>query len=289
MTITSSPLVSVNITTFNRCDLLPRCINSILIQSFADFEIIVVDDSSNDQTSDVVLNLMKNDSRIKFIRHSSNLGNAAARNTALKYSRGKYIALMDDDDEWLDHYKLEKQVSIFLSSSSNKYLGVVCSSVRIFTAPHAFYEKKIEKPADIRSQILSGNGFIYNSSVLISHSMLAQAGGFDEKIPKGIDSELYRRLILLYDCDVHIMSEITTAVHEYGEDRMTSLTSFANKVKSIKSHIFNLKKFFVYFIVRPKLFFLRLKSILILIILVFSQSLKILFAKSQSRLAKLIN
>ena len=211
MNLHNPPLVSVNVSTFNRSDLLPRCINSILAQSFIDFEIIVVDDCSSDQTKNVVFQFMENDARIKYICHSSNRGLAVARNTALKSSRGKYIATIDDDDEWIDPFKLDKQVSIFLSSPPKNNLAIVCSSVRIFQSPTTFFEKEITKPEHIRSKILSGNGFIYTSSVLLSHSILAQAGGFDEQMPKGIDSELYRRLILRYQCDVHFMTDITTA------------------------------------------------------------------------------
>ena len=146
---------------------------------------------------------------------------------------------------------------------------------------------KISKPEHIRSKILSGNGFIYTSSVLLSHSILAQAGGFDEQMPKGIDSELYRRLILRYQCDVHVMTEITTAVHEYGVDRITSITSRTNKFKSIKSHALILQKYFIHFILHPKLFCLRLKSIFILIILYLLQGIKI-FSSIQIALCKAI-
>ena len=89
-----------------------------------------------------------------------------------------------------------------------------------------------------------------------------------------IDSELYRRLILRYQCDV-FMTEITTAVHEYGVDRITSITSRTNKFKSIKSHALILQKYFIHFILHPKLFCLRLKSIFILIILYLLQGIKI--------------
>src|SRR6056297_2055943 len=110
------PLVSVNLTTYNRAHLLHRAIKSVLNQAYKNLEIIIVDDGSDDNTYEVLENLGKNDNRINYIKHAKNRGNAAARNTALKNSSGEYIAFMDDDDEWIDPHKIEKQISIFLNS-----------------------------------------------------------------------------------------------------------------------------------------------------------------------------
>ena len=91
-------LVSVNITTFNRAHLLPRCLDSILTQSYKNLEIIIVDDCSTDYTEEVVKKYQAKDSRIKYFKHEKNMGNAHARNTALKNCSGFYVAFMDDDD-----------------------------------------------------------------------------------------------------------------------------------------------------------------------------------------------
>ena len=81
-------LVSVNITTYNREKLLPRCLESVLSQSYEKIEIIIVDDCSSDNTSRVIEEYQKKDCRIKYIRHETNKKLATARNTAWQNSKG---------------------------------------------------------------------------------------------------------------------------------------------------------------------------------------------------------
>lgn len=97
-----NPKVSVIITTYNRQETLSRAIQSVLDQTYQDFEIIVVDDASKVSQEEIVSSF--NDDRIKFIRHSINKGGSAARNTGIAASLGEYIAFLDSDDQWLpDH------------------------------------------------------------------------------------------------------------------------------------------------------------------------------------------
>ncbi|MCK5344238.1 MAG: glycosyltransferase family 2 protein, partial [Candidatus Heimdallarchaeota archaeon] len=101
------PIVSVILTTFNRAELLPRVIDSVLHQTFTGFELLIVDDFSQDQTSEIIRTF--NDDRIKYVRHAENRGLSAARNTGIFHAIGEYIAFLDDDDEWIPT-KIEKQV-----------------------------------------------------------------------------------------------------------------------------------------------------------------------------------
>jgi len=114
------PEVSVIIPTFNRAAFLKSAIKSALHQTYDDIEIIVVDDNSSAPVHDVIKKLQ--DTRIKYIRHKHNFGVSVARNTGIKASKGKYIAFLDDDDEWLPE-KLEKQIEI-IKNSSEKVCGV---------------------------------------------------------------------------------------------------------------------------------------------------------------------
>lgn len=94
----SSPEISVVIVTYNRSDLLVRAVSSILNQSFQNFEIIVVDNASQDATSQVLRELQRTDDRITCFRMEQNIGPGAARNFAVQRARGRYIAILDDDD-----------------------------------------------------------------------------------------------------------------------------------------------------------------------------------------------
>jgi glycosyltransferase involved in cell wall biosynthesis len=99
------PIVSVSIPCFNYGCYLDECIDSVLVQSFQNFEIIIVDDASNDAlTTKVLTSQEAKDSRIRIIRHSFNMGIAAARNTGVRYSRGDYIVSFDADNVMLHEF-----------------------------------------------------------------------------------------------------------------------------------------------------------------------------------------
>ena len=94
-------LVSICITTYNRRELLPLTLKSILKQTYRNIEIIIVDDCSVDGTKELVeKELLKTDDRIVYIRHEVNKGLAAGRNTAIFNAKGVYFTFCDDDDEW---------------------------------------------------------------------------------------------------------------------------------------------------------------------------------------------
>lgn len=94
--------VSIITPTFNRSNILPEAVNSVLLQTYKDFEYIIVDDCSTDNTSGY-LNTLK-DPRVKHIIHETNKGVSAARNTGIKNSQGELIAYLDSDNIWYPNY-----------------------------------------------------------------------------------------------------------------------------------------------------------------------------------------
>lgn len=106
--LNGTPFVSIVIPTYNRARFLGRLVRSVLNQTYKNFEVIVADDASTDDTAEIIKTFK--DDRIRYIRHESNAGAAAARNTGIKASRGEYVAFQDSDDEWLPE-KLEKQMA----------------------------------------------------------------------------------------------------------------------------------------------------------------------------------
>ena len=98
---------STIITTYNRPELVKRALNSALNQTYAkDTEIIVVDDYSYESLTDIA-----SDSRIKYIRHETNRGLSAARNTGVKHASGKYVVFLDDDNELAPEF-LEQTIKL---------------------------------------------------------------------------------------------------------------------------------------------------------------------------------
>ena len=103
------------IPTHNRAEILQRAVKSVLAQTFTDLELLIVDDCSFDETPEVVAGFV--DPRVRYFRHSLNGGTAKTRNTGIANARGKYIAFLDDDDEFLPT-KIEQQVQVLDASSS---------------------------------------------------------------------------------------------------------------------------------------------------------------------------
>jgi len=120
----NEPLVSVVIPTYNRCGYLQQAIESVLSQSCGDFEVIVVDDGSTDETAQVIAKF--SDERVRYL-YQSNAGRSAARNWGMGAARGMYLAFLDDDDLYLPH-KLASQVA-FLESHPG--VDLVGSGVRL--------------------------------------------------------------------------------------------------------------------------------------------------------------
>ena len=123
-----SPRLSVIMPTYNRGAVIRIAIDSILAQTFSDFEFIIVDDSSTDDTSKILLEYASRENRIIILRQEKNQGPAAARNLGAGKAQGKYIAFMDDDDVSLP-LRLEKQVA-FLDDNP-KYQACTCYLKRV--------------------------------------------------------------------------------------------------------------------------------------------------------------
>src|SRR3989338_1310894 len=117
----NNPKISIVIGTRNRAHLINRAIESVQTQSFKDWELIIADGGSEDSTMAVVSDLQKKEPRIVYVRHEGNDGISKNYNRAFHASRGEYIAMIDDDDSWIDQAKLDKQIK-FLDGNP-EYVG----------------------------------------------------------------------------------------------------------------------------------------------------------------------
>ncbi len=109
-------LVSIITPTFNSEKFISETILSVLNQTYSNWEMIIVDDCSNDKTYEIVQKFSNSDSRIKPFRLSKNSGAGIARNTALEFAKGKFITFLDADDLW-KHEKLEKQIDFIYKNN----------------------------------------------------------------------------------------------------------------------------------------------------------------------------
>lgn len=253
-------IVSINITTFNRANLLSRCLDSVLRQTYKNIEIIIVDDASTDMTHDVIKSYQAEHSNIKYFSHPLNKGNAAARNTAIKKSTGMYVAFMDDDDEWIDINKIAKQVKIF--NQADKNLGIVCSGIIRHLEDGSEVIEKMSNIPNVQCRILKG-GLIHNSTVLTKRSILNHLDGFNTEIPRGVDYEFFIRVITKHNFKVFFMQDITCKYFENSPNRMTDKRKTIEAISNNNFlQVFILKKYFKHYIKCPTALLNRLLVIL---------------------------
>jgi len=193
------PKVSVIIPTYNRANLLPRAIKSVLNQTFQDFELIIVDDGSTDNTRKVVEEFQRKDQRIKYIFQENSGGPAKPINTGIKNSKGEYIAILESDDEWLPE-KLEKQVEI-LDKFPNVGL-VSCYAFKIFSnGKKTIYKAPfsgILKKEDWKKYWQLW-GILSFSTDLMKRKSVEKVGLLDENLKIAADVDFYLRFIKQFD------------------------------------------------------------------------------------------
>jgi glycosyltransferase involved in cell wall biosynthesis len=188
--------VSVIVLTYNRAHLVTGTIDSILKQTFRDFELIIVDDYSHDDTEKVIK--AYTDERIKYIKHDSGRLVAVNWNYGMSHAGGEYIAFCGDDDLWLPD-KLEKQL---LEFEKDDCPGLVCSNAVIFNEMgnlRLYHETGLDD-TDFTLKSLLGRNRIISSSVMVRKSVINDVGGMniDPVFYNGEDYELWLRISRKY-------------------------------------------------------------------------------------------
>ncbi|MFH1719653.1 MAG: glycosyltransferase family A protein [Planctomycetota bacterium] len=188
-------LVSVIIPTCNRAQLLTQAIDSVLSQTYKNFEIIVVDDGSTDDTKRALVQYMN---RIRYM-YQENQGGAAARNVALKLAKGEYIAFLDSDDLWFPQ-KLERQVEIL-----DKYgeFALVYTNIIYINNAGKFsatgYSSKMFKSGYLfKETLLRKVACGHPPTWLIRKSCLDETGGFDPEFRTSHDRDMIVRIARKY-------------------------------------------------------------------------------------------
>jgi glycosyltransferase involved in cell wall biosynthesis len=187
--IAKKPIVSILMATWNRARLIGEAIESVRRQTFVDWELLVIDDGSPDNTAEVMAEWEKKDARIKYLKFPR-IGNiAGVSNAGLREARGEFVAILDDDDYWIDDRKLEKQVA-FLREHPNY---ITCGGCFVTVDAHGRETGRLRKPetdAAIRRVMLSANA-VANSTSLFRRE---PAGLYDETLPQFADWDFFLRL-----------------------------------------------------------------------------------------------
>lgn len=199
------PGVSVIIPTYNRASVLPRAIDSVLDQTFEDFELFVVDDGSTDGTLTVLDSY--DDERLRVITHGTNRGANVARNTGIEHANGEFIAFLDSDDAWHPE-KLGRQLGRYESAPSDCVAvycdferetagirGTMCSAAASVLSV-ADDDRPKEGSKELSGEILadylhSGAG----STLLVETAVAREIDGFDESLDRFQDPDFLLRVV----------------------------------------------------------------------------------------------
>lgn len=212
-----SPTTSAVIPTYNRTDLLPDAIECVLGQTYEDFECIVVDDGSDEDTASVLEQF--DDPRIKYVEHEENRGLSAAVNTGAEASNGDYIAFLDDDDRWLPE-KLEKQLDLIERLSDD--VGLVYCWMDYYRGTGEKYrENHAELSGNIFEELLDTQRIGNNSTIFVRSEVFEAVGGFDESLPRGVDGDFLRRVARKFEID-YVPEVLVEYYTDHGNTRITN-------------------------------------------------------------------
>lgn len=210
-----SPIVSVVIPTYNSSQYIVQAIESVLAQTYEDYEIIVIDDGSTDATR---AQLQPYQDRITYL-YQDNRGSAAARNRGIQTAKGRLVAFLDADDYWLSQNKLAEQVALFAAQPD---LGLV-NTGWVATDPGGkilFTAKPWHQVPELSLKAWLWHKPVRISAMMIRRDWLYQVGGFDPQFQQSHDVDLVLRLSLM-GCQSEWLHQVTTCYrwHQHNTTR----------------------------------------------------------------------
>jgi len=231
-----SSLVSVVIPTFNREKEVIDTINSVIQQTYTNLEIIIVDDASTDNTVALVKELI--DDRIKIHVLDENSKGTKPRNTGINMASGKYIALLDSDDEWIPK-KIEKQIELAQSIHEDDFLIFNDVYIRKDGKDSHFINKIFKKETNIMNYILQDLNVVQTSSYFFP-AQLGKKVLFNSKLRKHQDWDFVKRLRDKGAVFYHLPEPLTIYNQDVDASKITSSHNSeisANWLSSIRDDI----------------------------------------------------
>ena len=195
------PAISVIIPSYNRANLLKETLESVFAQTYTDYEVLVIDDGSTDNTEEVVSALLADNSewqcKVRYIKQP-NVGVSAARNHGIFEARGEWIAFLDSDDLWFPE-KLEKQMAFI---DEHPFAGAVCSPAHAYQDGQVVKDDKGEpvRPWAEREtsvmpfELFTSRNHVWTSSVLVRKTVLYKTGLFEGGLKIGEDYVLWVKI-----------------------------------------------------------------------------------------------
>jgi glycosyltransferase involved in cell wall biosynthesis len=212
---------TICIPTFNRAYIIDKTIECVLAQTYKDYDLIIVDDGSTDNTDEIVKKYLISDPSLRFFKNEKNLGLTKNWNRCIELTQGPAILLLLSDDLIDENYlelvnkKMEENTEIGIVASSCRYInikGEIISEGRTFESQHF-------KAGDEAVMAFLKNGFPHVSSIVVKKECYEKLGNFDERIWHGPDVEMDARIASQYD--YYFFGEPHTSFRRHGSNMVT--------------------------------------------------------------------
>ena len=223
MAAIETPLVSVVTPMHNAERFIEDTIKSVQAQTYSNWEMILVDDLSDDRSIEIVNKFRKNDSRIKLIKNKENLGAAKSRNAGTGVSEGRFVAFLDADDLWVED-KLEKQVLFALENKQ----GFIYSSYQFADEKGEATTSSVSVPLSIDYKKALKNHIIWTSTVLVDVTLVPKKLVIMPDVRRGQDAATWWQILRETGTSAYGIQE-SLALYRRTNDSLS-----ANKLKAIK-------------------------------------------------------
>jgi glycosyltransferase involved in cell wall biosynthesis len=209
-----SPVVSIILPTFNREKLLPRAIESVLRQTFTDWELMIIDDGSSDNTFVVVNSYLEKFGNIRYMKHS-NRRPPLSQNVGLLASAGDFIAFLGSDDEYKPTY-IEERVNFL---KENQQIDMIHGGVEIIGHPYVKDKNDLSREIHLSECVVGGTFFG-------KRSMFLELGGFND-LKYSDDSDFFERAVKYYR-----IAKVDFPTYVYYRDTPDSICSTIEELKT---------------------------------------------------------
>jgi GT2 family glycosyltransferase len=222
--------ISVICPHWNRQDLVSRCIQSVAIQSFRDFELIIVDDGSFPPL-DIDRCVGTDNAQVRLVRHKRNLGAAAARNTGAHIAVGDWLAFLDSDDEW-SPVKLERQLAFAEQNAGSELPQAFGTGFELIDHFRGEVFQRFPRGATSAHEFSGGCWHCPGSTLLIRKNTFLEFGGFDKQLRRLEDFDFFLRFGLAGGT-LLIVPEILSRIHVSQAPDPRLVTSSAHYIISM--------------------------------------------------------
>lgn len=216
------PFISVILPMYNAENFIEETIKTVLNQTYQNFEILIVDDCSNDKSVNIVESLMKEYKNIKLYKNTENLGVAISRNRAVKNSNGRFICYLDADDLWLPN-KLEKQLNFALQNDC----AFSFTGYEFATSTGEKSGKIVNPPKTINYKEALRNHTIFTSTVMLDLSKLKKEDVMMPNVRRGQDTATWWKILKITNKAFCLQEPLSLY-------RRTNSSLSSNKLKAIK-------------------------------------------------------